>query len=122
MKPPPCIPLAMADTIDSAPLRNAPGATIVGEFSKNSRERVTGSLEQFQGHPFAHLRVTVPLGGPRGGGRAFTQKGISLPVTQLPQLLALVTEMTNLARDLGLFGPLRPPPGGPSIDDRPQAA
>ena len=64
-------------------------AQIIGEFEKNSRERVRVSIESWRGHSLVNLRV---LWHRDDGEWLPSRKGLAVSTAKLPDLLTLLTQ------------------------------
>lgn len=62
----------------------------VCELSKNSREAIKFSLEEFKGHKLADLRVYCQ---DEKGNMIPTRKGISIPLSLWPQVRMALSKM-----------------------------
>jgi len=66
------------------------GSLVVGEFIKNKTQYIIAYLSRFEGAHVAHLRTRK--------GMRLTEKGVSVRVEQLPQLLELVKALQREAK------------------------
>src|SRR5262245_13152606 len=73
----------------------------VGRIPKNSGEEVVVTLSRFKGHDLLDLRIHALFGG--ADTRRPTRKGISINITRLPDLLAVLHTADAEAHRLGLL-------------------
>jgi hypothetical protein len=76
---------------------------LIGTLALGSKAEVRVSLETFQGRPRVDLRTWCDFSAGPVSTRGPTKKGVSLPVADLPALLATIRDAEARARELGLL-------------------
>ena len=74
----------------------------VCEISKNSKEIIRLSLEEYRGHKLADLRVYCQ---DEQGGMIPTRKGISIPISLWPQIRAALGKLEEAIIAAGWLDP-----------------
>lgn len=75
---------------------------VIAELTRNARERVRVSLEEWQGKPRLDIRTTTQLTEATDIWSP-TKKGISVSVTLIPALRQALADAEAKARELGLI-------------------
>jgi hypothetical protein len=73
---------------------------IIATIAKNAAEDVRIALDEFEGHEPIDLRVFAEFGGP-ARVKMTSNKGLSLLVELLPELVAALQQALATAHDLG---------------------
>lgn len=81
----------MADTTDDV---------VIGAVRKNSRETLVVGLQNFRGHDLLGIRAFADDGR---GGRIPTRAGLSIRLTLLDDVIALLTRARDEAKARGLL-------------------
>jgi len=77
---------------------------LIGSLALGSKAEVRVSLDTFNGRPRIDLRTWCDYSAGPVATRGPTRKGVSLPVADLPALLAAILDAEAQARALGLLG------------------
>lgn len=76
---------------------------LIGSLALGSKAEVRVSLDTFNGRPRIDLRTWCDYSAGPAAMRGPTKKGVSLPVTDLPALLAVIRDAEAQARALGFL-------------------
>ncbi len=76
---------------------------LIGTLALGSKAEVRVSLDSFQGRPRVDLRTWCDFSAGPVSMRGPTKKGVSLPVADLPALLATIRDAVEQAHALGLL-------------------
>jgi Transcriptional Coactivator p15 (PC4) len=76
---------------------------LIGTLAMGSKAEVRVSLDSFQGRPRVDLRTWCDFSVGPVATRGPTKKGVSLPIADLPALLATIRDAEAKARSLGLL-------------------
>tara|TARA_B100000287_G_C20554904_1_gene749995 strand:- start:224 stop:463 length:240 start_codon:yes stop_codon:yes gene_type:complete len=71
--------------------------TLIGEVTKNSKEKILISLNEYQGHKYIDLRVHYEEEGT--GEYKPTKKGIALSVKVIPEIISKLQEGYTKLKD-----------------------
>jgi hypothetical protein len=68
---------------------------VVDGFLRNDREMLAGSISDFHGRTFVHLRIYVPSAVEEGEW-VRTEKGVAIPVNAFPEICQAVRRLWDL--------------------------
>ena len=71
------------------------GDEVVGGFLRNDREMIAGTITEFHGKTYVHLRTFVPSAREEGEW-VRTEKGVAVPVEQFGELRAAVHSLWDV--------------------------
>lgn len=79
-------------------MSDATDSTTIGEYEKNSRERIKVSLATFKGHRFCDVRVYAAS---QDGTYVPTKSGITTPLARITDLIDLLRKADTAAKNGG---------------------
>jgi len=87
---------------------------VIGEIPKNNREDIRVMLSHFKGHDLVGARIWFKT---KDGESRPSNKGITVNVKVLPELIGLLEEAEKKAIELGVLDPEASPPPPPEPED-----
>lgn len=76
-------------------MRRPPGDEIVGGFLRNDREMIAGSISDFHGKTYVHLRTFVPSAREEGEW-VRTEKGVAIPADRFEEVRVAVHSLWDM--------------------------